>query len=448
MKILSAKYLLPISSELIFDGAIAIENNKIKAVGTKKELTTKYPEAKSEYFEDAVIMPGLVNCHSHLELTAMRGFLDAYDDDFSSWLIKLTKVRADKLTEEDIETSALLGVLEGIKAGVTCFGDIGRSGRAGLEALKKAGLRGVLFQETDFSLDNNTAANDFAKLRDKFLCLKTDENELVKVGISPHAPYTVSRKLFESITEYSLEKDIKLTIHTAESEAELNLMKQGKGFFAEIYSKQNVNWEHPKSSTVEYFSEIGVLDAKPLLAHCVTVSEKDIDLIAESDSRIAHCPKSNAKFGHGVAPLEAFLDKKIRAGFGSDSMASNNTCDIFEESRFAVLISRSRAEKKRFLHAKEIIEASTIGGAKALGMEKEIGTLEKGKQADIIVVGLENASQKPVHDVYSTLLFSTNAKDVLMTMVAGKDICRNGISTNLDEDEVGSKINEIVEKLR
>ena len=177
------------------------------------------------------------------------------------------------------------------------------------------------------------------------------------------------------------------------------------------------------------------------------VFDHDIELIAETDSSIAHCPKSNAKFGHGIAPLEKFLDGKIRVGFGSDSVASNNTCDILEEARFATLYARNAMNRNRFLNAKEIIEAATLGGARALGLESEIGTLEIGKQADIIVISLDDIAQQPVHDVYSALLFASNARDVRMTMVAGEEIYRDGRTLKIDEVEVKSKLREVAGKM-
>ncbi len=448
MKILSAAYVLPISAAPIENGAVAIENDKIVAVGTRQELAQKFPEAIDENFGEAVIMPGFVNAHSHLEITAMRGFLDDVEDDFFAWLMKLTMTRADKLTEKDIETSALIGALEGTRSGVTCFGDIGRYGKAGFQALKKVGLRGILFQETDFSPKNEEAENDFAKLKDKFLTLQETETKRVKVGISPHAPYSVSRKLFEKITDYALDENIKITIHAAESNQEKEFFLTGEGLFAEMYRKLNLEWNAPETSEIEYLAHIGVLQAKPLLAHCVKVSESDIDLIAESATRIAHCPKSNAKFGHGIAPLERFLDKKVRIGFGSDSMASNNTCDILEEARFATLFARNSAYKKRFLNAQEIIETATLGGASALGLENEIGTLETSKQADLIVISLDNIAQLPVHNVYSALLFASNARDIRLTMVAGEEVFRDGEAKKIDEKEIKQKIKTIWQKMR
>ena len=448
MKILSAPYVLPISREPIEDGAVAIEKDKIVAVGTLKELSEKFPGTKNESFGEAVIMPGFVNAHSHLEITAMRGFLDDVEEDFYSWLIKLTVTRAEKLTENDIETSAVLGALEGARAGVTCFGDIGRMGKAGFEALKTVGLRGVLFQETEFSPDNKNADGDFKKLKERFLRLKETETDLVKVGLSPHAPYTVSQTLFEKITDYALRENIKITIHAAESAEEQELMTNGTGFFADVYKKYGFEWHNPGLSSIQYLDKIGVLSAKPLLAHCVQVSERDIELIAASGTSVAHCPKSNAKFGHGVAPLEKFLDSFVKTSFGSDSVASNNTCDILEESRFATLSARNLADRKRFLNPVEIIETATLGGAKALGLESRTGTLEAGKQADLTVISLDEPAQMPVNDIYSALLFASNARDVCLTMVAGEEICRDGRAKTVDEKEIKVKIKEIGKKIR
>ena len=448
MKILSADFVLPICAEPLASGSIAIDKTKIVAVGTKSELAEKFPAAESEDFGESVIMPGLINCHSHLEITAMRGFLDDVEEDFYSWLMKLTATRAETLNDKDIENAATCGALEGARAGVTCFGDIGRFGKAGFNALKANGLRGIVFQETEFSPKNEEAENEFAKLRDKFLELKETETELVKVGISPHAPYTVSRKLFEKITDYAIAENVNISVHAAESNQERDFFETGEGFFAEVYKKLNLKWNAPRVSPIEYLAEIGVLQAKPLLAHCVKVSDRDIELIAETNSRIAHCAKSNAKFGHGVAPLEKFLAKKIRIGFGSDSVASNNTCDILEEARFATLFARISENRKRFFSAKEIIETATLGASRALGLEREIGTLEVGKQADLIVISLNNVAQIPIHNVYSTLLFASNARDVRMTMVAGAEIYRDGLAKNIDEAEIKAKMREMGKKMR
>lgn len=443
MKILTAEYVLPVSAEPISNGAVAVENDVIAGVGKRSDLAKQFPDAEHDDFHEAVILPGFVNCHSHLEITAMRGLLDNVEHDFLSWLLKLNDAREKMSASRDIAISAIAGAIEGARAGVTCFGDIGRFGQAGFEALKAVGLRGVLFQETEFWPHDKTADDDLEKLKEKFAQLKQHETKLVEVGLSPHSPYTVSPKLFEKITEFALSEGIKITIHAAESVDEDDLMRHGTGLFVGPLDKFGVAWESPKCSSIEYLARMGVLRAKPLFAHCVKVTDKDIELIAESGSTVAHCPKSNAKFGHGYAPLGKFLDAGVRIGLGSDSVASNNSCDLLEESRFAALAARNQPGRNRFITAKDAIELATLGGARALGLDDKIGTLETGKQADLAVVSLANIAQQPVSDIYAALVFASGAKDIVMTMVAGEEIFRHGKVQKIDEPEIKVTLNEM-----
>ena len=419
MKILAAAHVLPISSDPISSGAVAIDGEQIAAVGELDAVAAQFPQAEITDLGQAAIVPGFVNCHSHLEITAMRGSLDEVEHDFRSWLLRLNAIR-EKMSPDDIEAAAYDGALEGVRAGVTCFGDIGRMGSAGLNALKRAGLRGIVFQETESSPDNRTAQADFEALGAKFERLKQEETTLVRVGLSPHSPYTVSSQLFEMIAQYSIINRIPLTIHAAESASEMELLTRGTGFFTEVYERFDVEWYSPHSTPIEYLERLGVLSARPLLAHCVHASADDIRRIDGYGARVAHCPKSNAKFGHGYAPLEAFLDAGIAVGLGSDSVASNNVCDLLEESRFAALAARNRPDSQRFVSAREALTAATLGGARALGLDDQIGTLETGKQADIAVVSLTSLAQQPVTDIHAALVFSSNARDVVMTMVGGK----------------------------
>ncbi len=421
MRIFTANYVLPISAEPIEDGAIAFDADAIAAVGTQDEVLRSFPEAACEDFGEAVIVPGLVNCHSHLELTAMRGALDGVEHDFRSWLLKVQDLRS-ATTDDDIVAAAVAGAREGAAAGVTCFGDIGRMSHAGMAALKDVGLRGIVFQETEFSPDNRTADDDFLALATKYEELRAGETDLVKVGISPHSTYTVSSRLFELIAQYAIINRVPLTIHAAEAAEEMALLTTGEGFFTEVFEKYGVEWHSPHCSPIEYLERLGVLSARPLLAHCVAVSDTDIERIAANGASVAHCPKSNAKFGHGWAPFEAMLDADIAVGLGSDSVASNNLCDMLEESRFAALAARNRPDSKHFITAKDALETATLGGARSLGLDHLIGTLEVGKQADLAVVSLDHAAQTPVNDIYAALVFSSNARDVVCTVVGGKVI--------------------------
>jgi aminodeoxyfutalosine deaminase len=419
MQILTADHVLPIASAPIPRGAVAFDGSRIAAVGPQEEVIGRFSDTDVVDLGEAAILPGLVNCHSHLEITGMRGALDSVEHDFRSWLLKLNSLRAE-MSDGEIEAAAYQGAVEGAAAGVTCFGDIGRYGRAGLEALKRAGLRGIVFQETEFSPDNRTAQDDFRSLIQKFGELAADRCDLVHVGLSPHSPYTVSSSLFEMIAQAAIIDRIPITIHAAESLEETELMQRGTGFFTEVYERFDVEWLSPHCSSIEYLERIGVLAARPLLAHCVEVSDTDIDRIASIGARIAHCPKSNAKFGHGYAPLERFLDAGIKVGLGSDSVASNNVCDLLEEGRFASLAARNRPGSNRFISAAEVLRAATLGGAEALGLESKIGTLEEGKEADLAIVSLAHPAQQPVRDIEAALVFSSNARDVIATFVAGK----------------------------
>ncbi len=423
MKILAAQFVLPISSDFIENGAVAIKGNRIAGVGNRSEIEAEFSGCDTEDLGEAVIMPGLVNCHSHLEITALRNALDDVEHDFRSWLLKLNSLRSE-LTANDIEAAAVSGALEGAQAGVTCFGDIGRFAGAGMAALKTVGLRGTIYQETEFSPDNRTADTDFVALTSKFEDLRSQETELVRAGLSPHSPYTVGSQLFEVIAQYSILNKVPITIHAAESASEMELLTKGAGFFTEVYDKFGFEWHSPHSTPIEYLDRIGVLAAQPLLAHCVFVNEEDIKRIAGAGAKVAHCPKSNAKFGHGYAPVESMINSGITIGLGSDSVASNNICDLFEESRFASLAARNRVGSSRFITSGEILEIATLGGAKALGLESKIGTIEQGKDADLAVVSLSSIRQKPINDVNAALVFSTCAADVLITLVAGKEVYR------------------------
>jgi cytosine/adenosine deaminase-related metal-dependent hydrolase len=421
MKILTAEYVVPISSEPIDQGAVAIDGDAIAMVGVRDDVIAQYPNGAVEDFGSAAMLPGFVNCHAHLELTAMRGALDNVEHDFRSWLLKINELRAG-LSDDVIVQWAVAGAREAAAAGVTCIGDIGRFGHAGVAALKEVGLRGIVHQETEFSPDNATADDDFKKLAEKFEKLHGESTDLVNVGLSPHAPYTVGSRLFELIAQYSIINRVPLTIHAAESSDEDDLMMRGEGLFAEFASRSGLEWNSPHCTPIEYLERLGVLSTRPLLAHCVTVSDGDIKRIRSNGAKIAHCPKSNAKFGHGYAPFEKFLDAGISVGLGSDSVASNNICDLLEEARFAALSARNRPGSSRFVSAREVLEASTLGGAKALGLESLIGTLEPGKQADIAVISLEHHAQQPISDIYAALVFSSNARDSCATFVGGNAI--------------------------
>ena len=436
--------MLPISVAPIAKGAVAISNDRIAAVGTRGELAARFPDASVKDFGAAAILPGLINSHTHLELTALRGYLDRHENDFSRWLLSVTAARNQAMTLEDVENSALCGAIEAARAGVTCIADIGHHGVAGVKALRAVGLRGVSYQENSFALDENLAYEKFAEWMTKTEFNQQFANDLVKIGVTPHAPYTVSRKLFEIITDYALAENLPVTIHAAESAAEREFILENTGRIAAVMQNLGIAWDAPKVSTIKYLHQIGALETAPLLAHCVNVDDEDLAIIAQTNSKIAHCPKSNAKFAHGVAPFARMLEQNLRVGLGSDSVASNNTCDLLEEARFAALMQRGRGE---FVDAEQVLQAATIGGARAMNLENEIGTLEVGKAADLIVVSLENVAQQPVYDAVAALIFASSARDVVLTMVDGQTVYAHNQMQTVDEPAALVRLSQTKQKI-
>jgi cytosine/adenosine deaminase-related metal-dependent hydrolase len=426
-------------------GAVAVSGTRIAGIGTASEITSRFPESPVEDFGEALILPGLINTHTHLELTAFRGYLENEERDFFAWLRKLTFARLKKLTPDDLRVSATWGACEAVRAGITCVGDASDSATLSMLALKDVGLRGVVFQES-FGPDPRLVQENFEKLKAKVAELRGIESELVRAGVSPHAPYTVCGPQLESIAAFARDEKLPLMMHAAESEAEELLVREGCGMFADGLAKRAIEWNAPRLSTTQYLKQLGVLDVQPLLAHCIRVDDADIETLRETRSKVAHCPKSNAKLGHGRAPFAKFLEAGIAVGFGSDSVASNNTCDILEEARFAVLLSRA-ANNDYVITASQALETATLGGARCFDWEGEIGQLSEGAQADLAVLSLTGPHQIPNHDPAATAIFASSGRDVILTVIAGREVYRDGRVTGVDEERLRARMNEISEKL-
>ena len=431
--IYSARWVVPVTAAPIENGAVAVEGTRIAGVGLHDEIAERFPEFKVELLGEAIILPGLVNTHTHLELTAMRGYLEKEETDFSAWLRKLTVARLELMTPDDIRVSATWGACEAVRAGITCVGDASDSAMMSMLALRDVGLRGVVYQES-FGPDARLARENFEKLKTKVYELRTLENDLVRVGVSPHAPYTVCGPQLELIAELARAEGLSLMMHAAESAAEDQFVREGCGAFAEGLARRAIEWSAPGVSTIQYLSQIGVLDVSPLLAHCIRVDDRDIETLRDTDAKVAHCPKSNAKLGHGRAPLAKFLQAGIQVGFGSDSVASNNTCDILEEARFATLMARAGGAH---VTADEALRAATFGGA-----------LTEGAEADLAVVSLSSVHQLPSYDPIATVIFTSSGRDVILTVVAGREVYRNGRVSSVDEDRLRSRMLEISDKFK
>lgn len=412
-----ARWIVPISSPPIANGTVAVQDGRIAYVGPSAEGGA----ADDHDLGNVVLLPGLVNAHCHLELTAMRGFLE--DLDFRRWILRLTHARRAVLDRDALLDSARYGLEEGVKAGITSYADTCESGVV-MQAFREAGVRGVMYQEV-FGPAPEQAVAATAELRDKIASLRHLETPITRVGVSPHAPYTVSDELFRAVTVLARELGLPVAVHIAESELERQLVVDGGGAFADGLRSRGIDVEPRARSSIDLLAHLGVLDCAPLLIHCVRVSEGDIRAIAESRSSVAHCPASNAKLGHGVAPLAELIHAGIPVGLGSDSMASNNRMDLLEESRLALFAQRARLGSPHSPDAATVLALATIGGARAIGIDAEVGTLETGKQADLAAFALDSVG--PTLDPIAAAVFALSGARARFVTVAGQVLVRDGV---------------------
>lgn len=411
-----ARWIVPIAAPPIADGVVAVDGDRIAYVGPASDG----PVGDENNLGDVILLPGLVNAHCHLELTAMRGFLE--DLDFQRWILRLNSSRRAILDNDALLDSARYGLEEGVLAGVTSYADTCASGVV-LRAMREAGVRGVMYQEV-FGPDPAQCDASIAELRTAVAGLRYLETPLVRVGVSPHAPYTVSDDLFRATGDLAREQRLPLAVHIAESELEHLLVVDAAGSFADGLRRRGITVESRAESSIQLLARLRLLDLSPLLIHCVRVDARDVAAIAGSTSSVAHCPASNAKLGHGIAPLDELLAAGIAVGLGSDSMASNNRMDILAEARMALLGQRSRIGSFESPSALDVLELATIGGAKAIGIDHLVGTLEEGKQADLAAFAIEPLL--PVQDPITAAIFSLTGARARFVMVAGRALVTNG----------------------
>jgi cytosine/adenosine deaminase-related metal-dependent hydrolase len=413
-----ARRVLPITQPPIENGTVVEQNGVITYVGPRDTA----PRGDDTELGDAILLPGLVNAHTHLELTVMRGFLE--DCRFTVWIDKLRQSRQDALTEDMLLDSARFGIIEGLQAGVTTYADTCSSGVV-MRAMRDQGVRGTMYQEV-FGPDPAQAAAAMRELEGRIVQLEAEQTDLVKLGISPHAPYTVSDPLYDAAAGFANHSGLPLAMHVAESDAEQRHVVDGTGDFAANLRKRGIATAARARSPIALLEARGALDHGPLLIHCIRVDDTDIETMARHRCAVAHCPASNAKFGHGIAPILRFLAAGIPVGIGSDSVASNNRMDILDEARLAVLIHRAATRRHDAFGADEALELATIGGARSLGLDSRIGSLEVGKDADLAVFRTDTTRTTPIGDPYAAAVFALPGRSAELVTVRGKVLVERG----------------------
>ena len=397
--VLSADWVLPVEGPPIRDGAVGIEGGRIAAVGPADQIGT------GTHYDEAAIIPGFVNAHSHLEYAVYAGFGDGLS--FGPWIL-LHMERKARLDLEHMEQVARLGAAQCLASGITTVADASFSGAAA-PACAALGLRAVVYLEV-FGRGPEEIAGRFEDNRQR---VADSIGEDVRLGISPHAPYTCSAELYSACLELGLP----VATHLAESEAEQEWLASGTGAwkpYADMLA------EPPGDTGIRHLARNGALASHMMAAHCVMIDEEETALLAENGVAVAHCPRSNALLGCGIAPLADLRAAGLRVGLGTDSPASAPSFDMFDELRAAVMAARARERRSDVLSAAQALELATLGSAHALGLEDEIGSLVPGKRADLAVVSLADSPYFPWEDPTAAVVFGGSPERVEATFVGGK----------------------------
>ncbi len=397
-RVLSADWVLPVEGEPIRDGAVAVEDGRIAAVGTRAEL------GSGAHHDDSVILPGFVNAHTHLEYAVYAGFGDGLGD-FAEWISLHVQRKAQIGWDEFVEI-ARLGAAECLASGVTTVGDCSYSGAAAV-ACAELGLRAIVYLEV-FGADPDAAIRRFETLR-----ARASFDDLVRAGVSPHAPYSTSLDVYRACAGLGLP----VQTHLSESASEVRYLTDGTGPWG---GYAHLLVAPPGTTGPRLLGEAGLLGPGVAAAHCVALEPDEIGLLAGSGTGVVHCPRSNAALGCGIAPLAELRAAGARVGLGTDSPASAPSFDLFDELRAAVLSARARERRAGALSPSEALELATLGSARALGLEAEVGSLAPGKRADLTVVSLEGSAYVPWEDPAAAVVFGGSSERVVTTLVDGE----------------------------
>jgi cytosine/adenosine deaminase-related metal-dependent hydrolase len=399
VRVLSADWVLPVEGAPIENGAVAIEDGRIAAVGTIDDL------GAGDHFAEAAIVPGIVNAHSHLEYAVYAGFGDGLS--FAPWLATHIERKA-RLDLTEMEAIARLGAAQCLAAGITTVGDAAFRG-ASAHACADLGLRAIVYLEV-FGRDPAEAMQQF---EEKSAYVTPARSDRVRIGVSPHAPYTCSSEVYEAC----LALGVPVMTHFNESQDELDWLVHGEGPMKPV---EPLLVDPDGQSGIRRLAAAGLLDPRIVAAHCVKVDDEEIGLLAQNDVAVVHCPRSNAFLGCGIAPLAELRAAGLRVGVGTDGVSSVPSHDAFEELRAVIAAARARSERADALSPAEALELATLGGARALGLEAEIGSLIPGKRADLTILTLSGSPYLPWEDPAAAVVYGGAPERVLATLVDGE----------------------------
>ncbi len=412
------------NKDIIQDGVVIINQDKIIAIGDK-ELLKQYSAKNVIDAEGGIVMPGMINTHNHLPMIAFRGLgEEGIENRLFAYFFPLEK---EKLTRELVYQATRLGAMDLAQSGVTTYADMYYFVDEMAKATKDVGLRAVL-GETVIKFPVADAKTPFGGIEyAKPFIEEYKQDPLITPALAPHAVYTVTEAKFKEIDLLSKQHDIPILIHVSEFGNESERIEDNK----------------EKLSPVEWLNKIGVLNDRMVLAHAIHIDNDDIQLIKQSGAGVAYNPMANAKGATGIAPAWDMYQRDIPVGLGTDGPMSSNQVDLWRTLSYAANMQRLKHNDRTIMIPEQVIEMATIGGAKALHMEDEIGSLEINKKADVIIVETQSANMRPNYNPYATLVYQANPANVVTTIVNGEVIMQDRKMTKINEADINKAIDKI-----
>jgi 5-methylthioadenosine/S-adenosylhomocysteine deaminase len=428
----SARYVITENPQhrVIENGAVAIRGDRILAVGTKAAIDARYQAAQRLDRPDAILAPGLINTHTHAAMSLFRGIAD--DQKLQDWLEKyIFPAEAKNVSPEFVRWGTRLGCLEMLLGGTTTFTDMYYFEDVVAEVAKEAGMRGVLGETIiRFPVADAKTPADSLAFTERYL-ERFRNDPLVVAAVAPHALYTNSDDSLRAARALANRFHAPLLIHLAETKKE---------------NEDALAARHMTATQV--LDSLGVFSGRTVAAHCVWVDDADMRILKERGVGVAHCPSSNMKLASGVAPVVKMLALGIPVGLGPDGPASNNDFNLFEEMDLAAKLQKVTTLDPQALPAAQVLDMATIGGARALGMEKEIGSLEAGKRADLITIRLDRPNAVPLYNPVSQIVYALKAEDVRDVMVNGRPVVRDAKILTLDSAAILEKAREYRDRIQ